>query len=263
VANKYNVSRGMSAAIEKGFRQAGINEKDKSLDKISSLELLPTSNVKDISIMSKMTNLHYAYLDKNRIVDITPLKNLTNLIQLNLDYNFEITDLTPISSIKSLQYLSITGLNKVKVFDPLLKLKKLISLSCRTTQITSETLSKIPNLKTVNFSTIVEENRYWYYSSCAARNKPCEFRYGVENKTNPFNGVTIHCYSNGWLLNIDDFILLINAKIKDKKYIMDFLDIIFKKYSPKQVKKLILDNSYMILSEDIQKHLIMNDGIKL
>ena len=65
-------------------------------------------------------------LSRNEITDITPLSNLTNLMELNLSENF-IEDLRPIKNLKSLKILNLTE-NEISDISPLQNLTNLHTL---------------------------------------------------------------------------------------------------------------------------------------
>lgn len=257
MANKYKVSRGMSAAINRGFSHAKIaSSNENALSKITCLQLLSTSNVCDISIMSQMTNLKTADLSSNNITDLTPLKNLTTLERLYINDNYGVEDISPLSNLQNLHTLSITNLTKIKNLSVLTKLEGLKSLYCRRTNIDPDILSKIPNLHDVNnMDNTIKDNRYWY--SLYGFTKT--YRYGLN--THPENAV-LHKAENVWYLTFDDYIWVIVGCLDNRKYVLDFLTYIFRKYSTDDLIKIIKRKPYVILDGDVQNQLdIMEGGI--
>jgi internalin A len=85
------------------------------------------------------------YLGNNRIADLKPLSELTNLVILDLNDN-QITDLKPLSSLTSLTYLSLEN-NQIANLKPLSGLTNLAGLSLNNNSITDlKPLSGLTNL---------------------------------------------------------------------------------------------------------------------
>ena len=271
MVNKYKVSRGMSAAINKAYHNLGMHLAN-TLVNIEHLSLLPTSNVSDISIMSQMVNLKYADLDKNKIVDLTPLKDLTKLERLYISNN-DIGDLSPLSNLQTLHALSISNLFLVKDFTCLTKLSGLRSLNCRGLHIDPEILSKIPNLENVNtVNETVSDNRSWYKGTYYANTYKISESYSYGFETSYILDQDHHTYNvilykaeNCWYVTIDKYIWMIVGCLDNRKYVMDFLDNIFKKYSTDEFISIIKRKPYIILDDNIpnQLDLISKEGFTI
>lgn len=50
--------------------------------------IIACNKVEDISPLANLTNLEYLEVFKNKIRDISPLSGLTNLIDLNICFNY-------------------------------------------------------------------------------------------------------------------------------------------------------------------------------
>ena len=57
------------------------------------------NEIKDVTPLSKMTQLKQLHLPNNELKDITPLSSLVNLQKLDLEANY-ISDLSPVSNLK-------------------------------------------------------------------------------------------------------------------------------------------------------------------
>lgn len=102
--------------------------------------------VNDLTGIEYLTSLTELYLSNNRIKDLTPLANLTNLKKLDLSYNQEISDLSPLSKLNNLTEL-IIYVNKIEDLTPLANLTNLERLSMTANQISDTTpLAKLTNL---------------------------------------------------------------------------------------------------------------------
>ena len=83
--------------------------------------------VSDISALAGMTNLKSLVLmGTNRLADLTPLSNLTQLESLDLKTN-AVSDLTPLAGLTNLQFLNLSG-NFIQDVSPLAGLSKLTTL---------------------------------------------------------------------------------------------------------------------------------------
>lgn len=91
-------------------------------------------DITDISLLSKMPNLHYVILDSQKIYDISPLKG-KKLTELSLCNN-PITDISSLSGCSTLQKLSInqTGVTSLA---PLSDCTSLMELDCSLSPIVS------------------------------------------------------------------------------------------------------------------------------
>ena len=86
-----------------------------------------SSQIKDISPLTNLTNLTSLDLSGNQIEDISLLTNLTNLTSLDLGNN-QITDISALSNLKNLTTLNLSG-NNITDISILKELTKLESLS--------------------------------------------------------------------------------------------------------------------------------------
>ncbi len=84
------------------------------------------NRLSDITPLQNLTNLTDLNLGSNNISDITPLRNLTNLTRLILQYN-RISDITPLQNLTSLSHLSLIG-NQINDVTPLENLTSLTTL---------------------------------------------------------------------------------------------------------------------------------------
>lgn len=103
------------------------------LPKLTSLAIYTKNAIENIDIapIGKLSNLRALHLYGTS--DLTILKSLTNLEDLNLHYN-EISDLTPIKDLTKLTSLRLAG-NKISDITPLNKLTKLKTLILADNQI--------------------------------------------------------------------------------------------------------------------------------
>ena len=72
--------------------------------------------IKNLTDISKLTNLTYLDLSDNKINDLSPLSGLINLQKLNLSGN-EIDDLSPLNKLVNLTYLNLSGTTKTSYYD--------------------------------------------------------------------------------------------------------------------------------------------------
>jgi internalin A len=93
----------------------------------------PGKEIKDLTGLEKCKNLALIKLDKNKISDLKPLKDLANLQSLDLAEN-TIKDITPLAGLKSLQYIKLSG-NKIEAIDALKDLTSLNSIYLGNNQI--------------------------------------------------------------------------------------------------------------------------------
>lgn len=104
------------------------NTKFSSLSKLNKIEELNLSmqNVTDISFLTSYNSLKILYLNGNKFTSIEPLKNLTNLTDLYLGCNSNITDFKTLSTLVNLKTLMITPDSiDISIFAKLTKLKTL------------------------------------------------------------------------------------------------------------------------------------------
>jgi large repetitive protein len=91
--------------------------------------LLFTNAVTDISPLANLTKLVDLNIHTQDISDLTPLSDLTSLVELRLAAN-TFTDLSPLRGLSSLQYLELTG-NNITDITPLSSLTNLMQLDLR------------------------------------------------------------------------------------------------------------------------------------
>lgn len=91
--------------------------------------LLFTNAVTDISPLANLSNLVDLNIHTQDISDLTPLSGLTSLIELRLAAN-SFTDLSPLRGLTALQYLELTG-NDITDITPLSGLTNLMQLDLR------------------------------------------------------------------------------------------------------------------------------------
>ena len=74
---------------------------------MASLEILEAfhSNIRDITGLEYAINLTELHLGRNRISDVSPLKDLTKLIHLDLHRNQIISDVSPFKDLTNLVWL--------------------------------------------------------------------------------------------------------------------------------------------------------------
>ena len=96
-----------------------------TISKLTNLKKLALSgyNISTISSLSTLTKLTELDLMDNRIKDIAPISKLANLQTLHLDFN-EISDISILSKLSNLKDLSLGG-NKIDDLTALIGLKKL------------------------------------------------------------------------------------------------------------------------------------------
>jgi len=91
--------------------------------------ILFTNAVTDISPLANLTKLVDLNIHTQDISDLTPLSGLTSLEELRLAAN-SFTDLSPLRGLNSLQYLELTG-NNITDITPLSGLTNLMQLDLR------------------------------------------------------------------------------------------------------------------------------------
>ncbi len=106
------------------------------------------SNLSDLTLIIKLTNLEYLNLGFNRLRDLTSIKELKSLTGLNLSDNL-ISDLSPIKVLKKLTHLYFWQ-NQLSNISALKELRNLIELNLGFNTITDLTpLSKLTNLRSL------------------------------------------------------------------------------------------------------------------
>lgn len=110
---------------------------------------LEKNNIIDISLLSELSELEVLSLSGNKIADISSLSSLTNLKTIYLHTNL-LRDLTPLSVLTNLKELYLGG-NYIKVIEPLSTLTNLESLFLGDNQIIDlNPLKKLVKLKSLD-----------------------------------------------------------------------------------------------------------------
>ncbi len=91
-----------------------------SLEELDALK----SGVRDLTGLEFAINLIKLELRGNRISDVSPLKNLTNLTKLRLGTNHKISDVSPLKNLTNLTFLDIDS-NQISDVSPLKNLTNL------------------------------------------------------------------------------------------------------------------------------------------
>ena len=102
------------------------------LDKFEKLTLY-TQRISDISPLANLTNLRSISLNHNRIEDISPLAKLINLEFVGIDDN-EIVDISPLTKLTKLEKLELLD-NRISDLPPLKELTNLKMLRLNTNKI--------------------------------------------------------------------------------------------------------------------------------
>ncbi len=125
--------------IEKlGLKTSDVSINDmKSLKDLDTPENDPALMIKDITGLEYAINLESLDLGYNKVIDLTPIRNLTSLKSLKLDYNNDFEDLDSIANLTSLTYLSLVGLSHITSFNGLKNLVNLEYLNLSITKIDS------------------------------------------------------------------------------------------------------------------------------
>ena len=127
----------LEVALEK---KAGENITQADMASLESLEVFE-SGVRDLTGLEFATNLTELHLGLNAISDLSPLKNLTKLLVLDLHRNRRVSDVTPLKNLTQLMWLSLRG-NRVSDMSPLMHLTELTYL-----HIGYNGISKVANLE--------------------------------------------------------------------------------------------------------------------
>jgi len=92
---------------------------------------LSGTKIRDLSPLSKLTDLEYLDLSLTDVNDLTPLSSLNNLKTLDLEGCWRIKDISPLAKLKKLESLNIGG-TRVNDLAPLQSLENLreVKLSC-------------------------------------------------------------------------------------------------------------------------------------
>jgi hypothetical protein len=118
------------------------------------------SNIKTLDNISTLTNLKYLNIgSSSQIESIIPLAGMTQLEVLRIENFKKITDFSPLSTLTNLQFFSIEGgmysKQKVDTFEPFSKLTNLVyfsavMISCINKQI--DPILKLKKLITINWA---------------------------------------------------------------------------------------------------------------
>jgi len=112
---------------------------------------LKDNEISDITLLKELKNLTNLDLSNNKISDITPLKELKNLTELYLFDNKSI-DITPLKELKNLTTLHLQS-NQIRNITPLKELKNLTTLRLQSNQIRDITpLKELKNLTNLDLS---------------------------------------------------------------------------------------------------------------
>lgn len=126
-----------------------------SFTNLSFLELGRAENIKDFSFVSKFTKLKRLFLSESYVSSLEPLKNLTNLTELDISGDF--SDLTPLHALTNLTRLGARG-----DFSDLTPLKDLTKL--RTLTLSSDNLSDLSPIKNLSVLNFI------YLTACSLKN---------------------------------------------------------------------------------------------
>jgi len=79
--------------------------------------ILADNAVSDLSPLSKLKHLHYLEFFVNRVSDLSPLSELHEMVDLNISYNYWITDITPLLEMPLIEklWLESTGVSEEDV----------------------------------------------------------------------------------------------------------------------------------------------------
>ena len=122
-----------------------------SLESLESVE----SGIRNLTGLEFATNLTKLHLGLNEISDLSLLKDLTNLIELDLHRNKRISDVSPLKNLNNLKHLSLRG-NAISDLSPLKDLTTLTYLHIGYNQISD--LSPLKELPTLTFLNL-DDNR--------------------------------------------------------------------------------------------------------
>ena len=111
---------------------------------MASLESLDAlkSNISDLTGLEFAINLMEIELRGNRISDVSPLKNLTNLTKLRLGTNRKISDVSPLKNLTNLTFLDIDS-NQISDISPIKVLTNLTWLDLDDNRISDITPLKV------------------------------------------------------------------------------------------------------------------------
>ncbi len=105
--------------------------------------------IRDLTPLSRMTQLQELFLDNTQVSDLTPLSALTQLQFLSLD-NTQVSDLTPLSGMRELHRLFLRN-TPVSDLTPLSGMRELHRLFLTSTQVSDLTpLNEMTQLRTLS-----------------------------------------------------------------------------------------------------------------
>ena len=70
--------------------------------------ILADNRIKDITPIAKLKHLHYLELFMNDFTDLSPLKDLKGLVDLNISHIYKLSDITPILDLPKLERIWLT-----------------------------------------------------------------------------------------------------------------------------------------------------------
>ena len=101
---------------------------------LTTLQLMGNFTLKDVTLLSTLTELTTLDLSGNRISDVTPLRTLVHLKTLDLGYNLNIRDVSPLRGLIELETL-VLNINQITDIAPLSNLTNLRKLDLGTNLI--------------------------------------------------------------------------------------------------------------------------------
>ena len=109
------------------------------------------NKVRDVAPLANLTNLRSLDLSSTQVSDVTPLVNLTNLRSLDLS-STQVSDVTPLVNLTNLTSLNLRGA-QVSDVAPLANLTNLTSLNLSRTQVSDVApLANLTNLTSLDLS---------------------------------------------------------------------------------------------------------------
>lgn len=121
------------------------------LTNLRELDLLWNDRIADVTPIANLTNLRNLNLGSNQIIDVTPIANLNNLESLWIWGN-QIADVTPLANLTNLQYLHLQY-NQIIDVTPLTNLTNLQWLTLDSNQIADiNSLVNLANLRGLGLS---------------------------------------------------------------------------------------------------------------
>ncbi len=135
------------AAVELALdKEAGADITQADMASLEELEAIK-SGIHDLTGIEFAINLIKLELGDNRISDVSPLKELTNLSRLRLGANYKISDVSPLKELTNLKFLDIDS-NRILDVSPLKELTNLTWLDIDDNRIVDVSpLKELTNLK--------------------------------------------------------------------------------------------------------------------